>query len=838
MELFFKALDKEPRWQHDKQMIHYHKFMLNVHQFMHTSKQKHGNDHHPIDAVVQHILQSGRLLCLDEFQVTDVADAMILKELFGKLWKKDCILVTTSNRPPQDLYLNGLQRDRFLPFVDLLEDRCNVVSLVESETDYRMVISAMDKNENDDDEISDHSKDNDKSEELISTDSLPPTPKRHQVYFCGQDQQEVLQKHFYEKAKGAPTNPSTLETQGRTVQIPMACTSKSICMFSFEDICQKALGAADYLVIGQNFSTLYVYGIPTMTVNEINWLRRFITLVDSMYECKVRLVLQTTANSVEEIFTVEDKESYQQDEVFAFDRTRSRLGEMSSRQYLASPWIGSGSTTNKNQKLILEPSIADQWFRLVGGKESLPKSSDQDCVLFDNLDANSDGVLDRDEVNALFIDAFGYEPVDLVLDELIASVDTDRNGVIDREEFRALLAAIRKYHRKRGKKHTSSTNLTQSSKHGNHGQRKFSSFSLMQFSNQQERHGRSYSSSTRSMQSLSSYSEGAGESGNDERSTVAVIGAGAVGGYYGARLWESKKYDIKFHMRGEHYEVSTRDGLRVESIDGDIFIPPAELNAFTNPEDVGAVDWIIVSIKSSFLGDIPNLIRSLIDSNKSRILVIMNGLIEEDLITLLEDEIGKEFCAALYGGMALICSNRIGPGRINHSYAGLLSGGVALSSESFTEDENQQAFRDLWAPTSIDIAYEPSLLGGRWRKCLWNLPFNGISVAMNGITVDKIVNDPGLRQLAHNIMDETVEAANADLAAHGFDKEYFLDEEDKKKMMDLSDNMGPYRTSTMIDFVEGRALETHYLFTKPVERAQSLGVVSSIILSKPIGLPL
>jgi len=319
MELFFKALDKEPRWQHDKQMIHYHKFMLNVHQFMHTSKQKHGNDHHPIDAVVQHILQSGKLLCLDEFQVTDVADAMILKELFGKLWKKDCVLVTTSNRPPRDLYLNGLQRDRFLPFVDLLEDRCNVVSLVESETDYRMVISAMDKNENDDDEISDHSNEDDKSEALISTDALPPTPKRHQVYFCGQDQQEVLQKLFYEKAKGAPTNPSTLETQGRTVHIPMACTSKSICMFSFEDICQKALGAADYLVIGQNFSTLYVYGIPTMTVNEINWLRRFITLVDSMYECKVRLVLQTAANSVEEIFTVEDKESYQQDEVFAFD---------------------------------------------------------------------------------------------------------------------------------------------------------------------------------------------------------------------------------------------------------------------------------------------------------------------------------------------------------------------------------------------------------------------------------------------------------------------------------------------------------------------------------------
>lgn len=107
---------------------------------------------------------------------------------------------------------------------------------------------------------------------------------------------------------------------------------------------------------------------------------------------------------------------------------------------------------------------------------------------------------------------------------------------------------------------------------------------------------------------------------------------------------------------------------------------------------------------------------------------------------------------------------------------------------------------------------------------MWNLPFNGISVAMNGITVDKIVNDQGLRRLAFDIMDETVAAANSDLAAHGVDEEFYLNDEDKRKMMELSDNMGPYRTSTMIDFVEGRPLEVDYLFAKPVERARSLGV--------------
>lgn len=333
-----------------------------------------------------------------------------------------------------------------------------------------------------------------------------------------------------------------------------------------------------------------------------------------------------------------------------------------------------------------------------------------------------------------------------------------------------------------------------------------------------------YLSSSPSPAYLFSKNDSFDDSSEYKRLSVAIVGTGAVGGYYGARLWESGNYNVKFQMRGANYIVSTRDGFRVNSIDGDIFIPPTQLETFINPEDVGPVDWVIVSIKSSSLSDIPDLICPLIDSNRTRILAIMNGLIEEDLIRLLKDSVGEEFCAALYGGMALVCSNRIGPGHIEHSFAGLLTGGIAMSREDFTDHDNQQAFRELWAPTSIDIAFEHSLLGGRWRKCLWNLPFNGISVAMNGITVDKIVNDPGLRHLACMIMDETVAVANADLAAHGFGKEFYLCDIDKEKMMDLSDNMGAYRTSTMIDFVEGRPLEVHYLFTKPLERARSLGV--------------
>lgn len=184
----------------------------------------------------------------------------------------------------------------------------------------------------------------------------------------------------------------------------------------------------------------------------------------------------------------------------------------------------------------------------------------------------------------------------------------------------------------------------------------------------------------------------------------------------------------------------------------------------------------------------------------------MNGLVEEDLVQMVKLQMGDntngldriECCAAVYGGMALICSNRLGPGRIDHSYAGLLSGGVAACSTTTSKDENRQAFENLWGPTKVEIAYESSLLRGRWKKNLWNLPFNGISVAMGGITVDMIVTDPGLRELSDIVMDETVAVANADLAHHGEDPSLYLGDAEKKIMMDLSDNMGPYRYEVLM----------------------------------------
>jgi 2-dehydropantoate 2-reductase len=317
---------------------------------------------------------------------------------------------------------------------------------------------------------------------------------------------------------------------------------------------------------------------------------------------------------------------------------------------------------------------------------------------------------------------------------------------------------------------------------------------------------------------------------------------------YGARLFEAG-HDVQFYMRSPHYETCQRDGLRVTSVHGKVEIGATDLPVFDQTRDMAAADWIVISLKSSSLqAAIPKLIvPSLLKAdNSTRILVIMNGLVEDDLINLLQQATGQIMndnnsdknheplhrCRALYGGMALICCNRLRPGLVDHSYAGLLSAGVACSSsnngmsDNNNDEEHRLAFESLWSSsTKQDIAWESCLLRGRWKKMLWNLPFNGISVAMGGITVDKIVQDASLRQLAMNVMDETIAAANAELLhRHGPGGYEPLTVQDKEQMMAFTDKMGPYRTSTMLDLVNRQTMEVEYLFCKPVERAEQLGV--------------
>jgi len=138
---------------------------------------------------------------------------------------------------------------------------------------------------------------------------------------------------------------------------------------------------------------------------------------------------------------------------------------------------------------------------------------------------------------------------------------------------------------------------------------------------------------------------------------------------------------------------------------------------------------------------------------------------------------------------------------------------------------HQKMVEGLWEHVQgFEFAYDDNYTKARWTKNVWNLPFNGISVAMNGITVDKIVQDEGLRRLAYTIMDETIAIANKDLESRGFSEEDFLGEAEKKQMMDLSDNIGTYKTSTMLDLTNRKPMEVKYLFRRALDRAEKLSV--------------
>lgn len=310
MDLFYNSIagegiDKRSKLQIGVQKVHFHAFMLNLHKQMHTAKMVEGVQGDVLPHVIEKILDGGSVICFDELQVTDVADALILRRLFTGLIDRGAIIVATSNRPPRDLYLNGLQRDRFLPFIDLLEEKTSVVSMWESEIDYR----------------------------LIQGDSAAKG-----VYFVGKASRADFDGVFHLLTKGEKVGPTSLSTQGRRVQVPLASLEVGCAKFDFNDLCKKALGAADYICIGENFHTVFVDNVPQLTLNDVNVLRRLITFIDCMYEAHVKLILQLETQP-KDIFEV-DLNNAHQDEAFSFDRTRSRLVEMGSKEYLKKRWIG------------------------------------------------------------------------------------------------------------------------------------------------------------------------------------------------------------------------------------------------------------------------------------------------------------------------------------------------------------------------------------------------------------------------------------------------------------------------------------------------------------------
>lgn len=280
-----------------KRRCHFHEFMADVHNRVHAYRQKLKNgevkDPDPIPPVAAELLAEAELLCFDEFSVTDIADAMILGRLFTELFANGCVLVTTSNVIPDNLYKDGLNRSLFLPFIEILKRHVHVITL-DSPTDYRM-------------------------EKLVS---LP-------VYVTplGSEAERKIDDAWHHATAGKVIAPATIEHKGRVIEVPLA--SDHVARFSFKDLCTKPLGASDFLAIAKRYQTVFVTDIPLLSASKRNETKRFIILVDTLYDNAVRLF--ASAAAMPEELLVERRGT----EGFEFDRTVSRLFEMRSQDYLA-----------------------------------------------------------------------------------------------------------------------------------------------------------------------------------------------------------------------------------------------------------------------------------------------------------------------------------------------------------------------------------------------------------------------------------------------------------------------------------------------------------------------
>ncbi|MCX6005474.1 MAG: 2-dehydropantoate 2-reductase, partial [Chloroflexi bacterium] len=289
--------------------------------------------------------------------------------------------------------------------------------------------------------------------------------------------------------------------------------------------------------------------------------------------------------------------------------------------------------------------------------------------------------------------------------------------------------------------------------------------------------------------------------------SVAVIGSGAVGSYYGGRIAESG-HDVRFLVRRDYHAVNA-SGLNVTSPDGDFTLTHPQI--FKNSEDIGPVDWVICALKATSIDDARKLVQPCITSH-TRILVLMNGL-------GLEDSFARWFGGErIFGGMAFTCINRGKPGHVHHLAYGQVTVGHFQDNPS-----ELTAAMSLWSQSKVQVIEAPSLLRARWEKLCWNIPFAGLCVAAGGITTDRILADPGLHSAAVRLMKEVIAAGNADLKHHSehtqINRDAVID-----SMFKRTATMGAYRPSTMIDFVEGRTMEIEAIFGEPLNRALALKV--------------
>ncbi len=294
MDLFFEACEVRRKLR-----VHFHEFMADVHERVHAYRRKlkfgeiTGGD--PIKLTAADLAAEAWLLCFDEFHVTDIADAMILGRLFTELFARGVVTVATSNLEPGELYKDGLNRALFVPFIALLRERMEVVRL-EARTDFRL-------------------------------EKLAGAP----VWYAPNDEEaEVALDMAWERLTGMfAGQPHDIIVKGRTIRVPQA--AMGVARFTFHELCEQPLGAADYLRIAEEFHTIVLDHIPVMNYDKRNEAKRFIALIDTLYDNGVKVVA-SAATEPEALYHA--TEGYEAKE---FKRTASRLMEMRSRAYLSAP---------------------------------------------------------------------------------------------------------------------------------------------------------------------------------------------------------------------------------------------------------------------------------------------------------------------------------------------------------------------------------------------------------------------------------------------------------------------------------------------------------------------
>ncbi len=282
MDCFYECLPIERKWR-----VHFHRFMEQVHDQLASLEQQTN----PLDIVAENIAERGIVLCFDEFFVVDIADAMILARLLERLFEHGVVLVTTSNIPPDQLYKDGLQRAKFLPAIDLLNQHCQVVN-VDSGIDYRLRI-------------------------------LEQAEMYHFPLDDAADKE--LAESFAALSPGESRSNTRIHINHRA--IPVHSVTDGVAWFAFKDLCESARSTSDYIEIARRFNTVLLSDVPQMGEGSNDPARRFINLIDELYDRNVNIII-TAAVPLEELYQGERLE-------FEFQRTTSRLIEMQSHDYLA-----------------------------------------------------------------------------------------------------------------------------------------------------------------------------------------------------------------------------------------------------------------------------------------------------------------------------------------------------------------------------------------------------------------------------------------------------------------------------------------------------------------------